>query len=75
MSTTLEAGGWIAKLAMAVATGTVIGGGTMVLNLHRNDAVQDEKFIHVEATVSKIDRLRCRRTAACGWCDRALPSL
>jgi hypothetical protein len=57
MSSTLEATGWAFKLAMAIASATVIGGGTMVLNLHRNDAVQDEKLIQLQTTMQKMDSL------------------
>jgi hypothetical protein len=60
MSATLEAGGWLAKLVFGVASATVIGGGTMVLSLHRNDAVQDEKIAHISEAVQKMDDLNTK---------------
>jgi hypothetical protein len=56
MSDAIE-NGWIMKIAMGVASATVVGGGTMVLGLHRNDAVQDERIGRNEITIQKIEKL------------------
>jgi len=57
MSTELAPGGWITKLAMAAASASLIGGGSTVLALHRNDAVQDEKLVHVVESLQKVEKL------------------
>lgn len=48
---------WVGKIALAVASATVIGGGGTVLTLHRNDAVQDERIARNTKAIEKMETL------------------
>lgn len=48
---------FIGKLIFGVASATVIGGGTTVLSLARNDAVQDTRISQVEKHIDRMDEL------------------
>jgi len=45
------------KVALAVASATVVGGGSMVLTAHTNLATQEVRIERVEKAVEKIDAL------------------
>lgn len=53
----LEVPAWAAKLLYAIATGTVIGGGTMVLQSHESDARQDLQIEQLHTGYGRIDTL------------------
>lgn len=48
---------WATKAVSAIATATVIGGGTMVLNSHKDNARQDQELHSLQQSVGRIDAL------------------
>lgn len=48
---------FIQKIALAAASATVLGGGSMVLKSHTDNASQDVRIERVERAVEKIDQL------------------
>jgi len=53
----LELPAWAAKVIYSVATATIIGGGTMVLNSHKDNSKQDIQIEQLEQKVKVIDDL------------------
>jgi hypothetical protein len=49
--------GLMAKIAIGVSSATILGGGSMLLSLHRNDAVQDTHIARHERTLEKMEEL------------------
>lgn len=53
----LELPAWALKLGSAVVTATVLGGGTMVLTSHKDNARQDVQIEELQGNVGRIDIL------------------
>lgn len=57
MSLPVEGAGWPSKIALAVASAAIIGGGGTVLQLHRNDAAQDVRIERNTKAIEKMETL------------------
>jgi hypothetical protein len=57
MNTRIEIGSWAATIAKTVAAAAMIGGGTVVLDAQRDNAVQDTLIASHEKRLDKSERL------------------
>lgn len=48
---------FLTKIGLAVASATVVGGGSMVLKANTDNATQEVRLQRVEAALQKVDRL------------------